>query len=175
MRPESNDLMELTDDDRLRLNEAQRVEGEASMIALRHIAGYQPFDKLPDEVSGRMIEAYQKIASTNHVGKRDLAILLEQDIPWYLRQLRTITLNHPNIGSVRLAVFIHVAMVIGIRELLHLPYLWQAVKENRWEDAADALLMSKWPGNEPGEDDKRRILELFRMMRTGLAPIHWEA
>src|ERR1700754_20627 len=99
-----------------------------------------------------------------------MTILLEQDIPWYLRQLRTITLNHPNIGSVRLAVFIHVAMVIGIRELLHLPYLWQAVKENRWDDAADALLMSKWPGNDPRDDEKKRILELARMMRVGLAP-----
>lgn len=145
------------------------------MIALRHISAYQPFDKLPDEVSGRMIEAYQKIASTNQVSKRDLAILLEQDIPWYLRQLRTITLNYPNIGSVRLAVFVHVAMVIGIRELLHLPYLWQAVKENRWEDAADALLMSKWPGAEPSEQEKKKTLELVRMTRTGLPPLHWEA
>src|ERR1700754_1697553 len=96
--------MELADDDRQRLNEAEQVEGEASVIALRHISAYHPFDRLPDDVSGRMIEAYQKIVSTNQVGKRDMTILLEQDIPWYLRQLRTITLNHPNIGSVRLMV-----------------------------------------------------------------------
>jgi hypothetical protein len=74
---------------------------------------------------------------------------------------------------VRLAVLAHVAMVIGTPTLMACRELWDAISQSRWDDAQDVLLMTKWPERATANDERRRMLELARMMRTGLVPLAW--
>lgn len=149
------------------------TEAEAAVIALHHIPTFPPFNVLPLEVKGRMVSDYQKIVETHKVGKRDMNCLLTEDIPKIQKALHLRFLTYQNVNSLRQAVFIHVAFVIGADTLLKLDDLWLAVKVNDFHKVSRILMTTNWPGAAPSTEEKNRIMDLADMMRDGMAPLSW--
>ena len=96
--------------------------------------------------------------------------MIQSDMARVAVQLRGLTAGLLYIRSVRHGVLFHVALLIGIDALRNMPGLWEALRSKSFEDASEALMMSNWPAVVGSEaDEKRRVLDLQRMMRTGLA------
>lgn len=72
-------------------------------------------------------------------------------IPWFDR------LNEP-----RQAVIVGMAFQLGIRGLLGFNNTLGAIRDERWEHAANGMLMSKWAKQTPN-----RVRRLARQMATG--------
>jgi hypothetical protein len=152
---------------------AEVTEARAAEVAMQHITAYAPFVSATEEIDERSISAFERLAATRAVGKTEMTELLGRDIRRFVRSLRSKTVIYPQMGSVRLAVLAHVAMVIGQRALMECRPLWDAISGSRWDDASDALLLTRWPEKAKVEEERRRVLELARMMRTGSQPIAW--
>lgn len=161
------------DHDAALIAQLDRQLGEATMLALETIPAYPPFSKLPERVNTRMIAEFARIADTNAVSRPELRMLLQETIPGYLSSLRHRLILHPNLGSMRIAVLVHVAMVVGLGNLLGMTRLWQAIHDNRWDEAARALLKSNWPGSASTEAERDRIVDIADIFRTGMAPTAW--
>jgi len=155
------------------IERAEVTEAEAAEVAMQHITGYAPFVGAAETVEDRGISAFERLASTHAVAKSEMVELLARDLRRCVRSLRSKTVIYPQMGSVRLAVLAHVTMVIGKRALNECRPLWDAIYESQWEDASDALLMTRWPEKAKVDEERRRVLELARMMRTGLQPAAW--
>lgn len=155
------------------LERAEATEARARSVAMQHIQAYAPFFDLPENDRDREIRDFEALAKTGVVRPVEMSSLLSRDIDSYMIKLRPMTLLYPQINSVRLAVLAHVAMVIGAGSLAASRGLWEAISAGLWDDAQDALLLTKWPEHARTESDRRRVLELARMMRTGVVPIHW--
>lgn len=155
------------------LERVEATEAHAADVAMQHIGAYAPFLGALETVDDRGISSFERIASTRAVSKAEMNELLSRDIRRFVRSLRTRTAIYPQLGSVRLAVLAHIAMVIGTQELMRRKDLWDAISQSRWDDAQDVLLMTKWPERASTDDERRRVLELSRMMRTGVVPIAW--
>lgn len=151
----------------------ERSLREAKMIALEHIPAYPPFSLLPDRVNNRMIAEFARIADTKAVSRPELTAMLDTTISGYLDAIQNRVLAHPNLGSVRIAVLIHVAMVVGHGALMDMAKLWTAIRDNRWDEGARCLLKSKWPGTASTEAEQDRIVDIADMFRTGTAPLSW--
>jgi len=151
----------------------EATEAHAAEVAMQHISAYAPFLGAIEAVEDRGISSFERIASTRAVSKAEMTDLLGRDIRRFVRSLRPRTVIYPQLGSVRLAVLAHVAMVIGTHALMQCRELWDAISQSRWDDAQDVLLMTRWPERATGNGERRRMLELARMMRTGLVPIAW--
>lgn len=146
---------------------------EAAVIALDQITAYPPFSSLPSRVNNRMIAEFARIAETKVVTAEDLRAMLQNTIPGYLAGLRNRLLLHPNLGSMRIAVLLHVAMVIGLTPLLRMDRLWAAIHDSRWDEGARVLLKSHWPGTASTEAERDRIVDIADIFRTGSAPLTW--
>lgn len=144
-------------DDQL-IERMRKMELEAGDIAMSHIARHNPFATLPETVKARLLEDFQRIGQARGISRSEMMGLLEQDIPHYLSRFRSTALNMMHIGSVRLAVLIHVAVAIGDEETLKVPGLWDALREKRYDDAADCLQMSRWPLTATKPEEQMRIL-----------------
>ncbi|WP_304736858.1 glycoside hydrolase family protein [uncultured Desulfovibrio sp.] len=79
------------------------------------------------------------------------AAALDEKMPWWRR------LNAP-----RQAVLLNMAFNMGMTSLLGFRRTLQAVREQRWKDARDGMLASKWAGQVG-----RRASELAEQMLTG--------
>lgn len=155
------------------IEDFERSVREAKMIALEHIPAYPPFSFLPDRVNNRMMAEFARIADTKAVSKPELTAMLDTTISGYLDAIQNRIILHPNLGSVRIAVLVHVAMVVGHTALMDMQKLWAAVRDNRWDEGARCLLKSKWPGTAATEQEQDRIVDIAEMFRTGTAPTSW--
>lgn len=79
------------------------------------------------------------------------AAALDEKIPWWRR------LNAP-----RQAVILNMAFNLGVAGLLGFRRTLQAVREQRWKDARNGMLVSKWAGQVG-----RRASELAEQMLSG--------
>lgn len=169
----------VTEVDRFDEHDAALVEtleaqlAEAAVNAMEMIPAYPPFSHLPSMVNGRMLAEFARIAETRVVSKIEMQAMLQNTLPEYLAGLRMRALQHPNLGSMRIAVLVHVAMVIGLPSLLGMHTLWIAVKANRWDEGARVLLKSHWPGSASTETERDRIVDIADIFRTGMAPMAW--
>lgn len=169
----------MTEVDRFDDHDAALVEtldrqlAEAAVNVMEMIPAYPPFSHLPSMVNGRMLAEFSRIAETKAVSKPEMKVMLENTVPSYLAALRLRALQHPNLGSMRIAVLVHVAMVIGLPSLLGMDKLWIAVKANRWDEGARVLLKSHWPGSASTDVERDRIVDIADIFRTGMAPMTW--
>jgi GH24 family phage-related lysozyme (muramidase) len=151
----------------------EATEAQAHDVAMQHITAYAPFVGAAEQVEERGLAAFERIVNTRAVTKSEVSELLARDLRRQMRSLRPQTTIYPQLGSVRLAVLAHVALVIGAKALHDCRDMWNAISAGRWEDASDALLMTRWPEKAGTDSERRRVLELARMMRTGLVPLAW--
>lgn len=155
------------------ISAALAKEDVAMDLASQHVARFAPFRKLPVEVPLRLISDYRKILAGGKLTGDDISLIVRRDLKLAIEKLRGLTLQMEHLNSVRLAVLIHVAVLVGVEKLEKMGDLWRALRERRYEDAADALLRSEWPivvAGDPATDDKDRVIELLRMMRSGELP-----
>ena len=82
------------------------------------------------------------------------AAALDKEIPWWRR------LNAP-----RQAALLDMAFNMGVGGLMSFRRTLRAVREQRWKDARDGMLASKWAGQVG-----RRASELAEQMMTGEWP-----
>jgi hypothetical protein len=151
-----------------------RAEEEAMSVAEQHVMRYSPFDKLPEEVAIRYTADWMKILAKSGISKREVLMMAQSDFAMIVRQMRGKTASMPHLGSVRFAALIHVAMYITIEATLAMDALWHALKVSDFESASEELLMSNYPlmvGTSP--EERRRVLDLARMMRTGILTTSW--
>jgi hypothetical protein len=162
----------MTVEDQL-IKDALAREDEAMELAGRQVFGFEPLSKLPVEVPLRLISDYRHLLSSRKLSRDEMSFVVQRDLRQATAKLRGMTLNMEHLNSVHLSVLLHVAVLVGVEKLAKMGDLWAALREKRFEDAADALLYSEWPlivAGDPTTDDKRRVVELLRMMRTGLLP-----
>lgn len=152
------------------LDQVRAMEATAMEIAVRHAMSHEPFASLAEGLQERDIEAFGRIAASQQVTRSEMVPLVAKDVERYIHRLRTQTLLYPEMGAVRLAVLGHVAMVLKPAVLARLRPLWDAISRNDWQTAANELLLSNWPDKAKTQSDRRRVIELADMMRTGLAP-----
>jgi hypothetical protein len=154
----------------------ERVEAtsaEAVAVALRHIAQHEPFVDAPTQVADRDLGQFQQIANTRLVEKGEMLKLAEKNLARFVNHLATHVVIYPQINAVRLSVLAHVALAIRLEPVLKCQPLWSAIAREDWEDAADALMMTRWPDKAREDGERRRVLELARMMRSGTEPSSW--
>ncbi|MGE7139155.1 hypothetical protein ACQKIE_16130 [Luteibacter sp. NPDC031894] len=148
----------------------EATEAEAITVALRHIALHAPFLGALADAGDRDLSDFQRIAATRVVEQGEMLRMAEKNLSRFVGMLRTRTAIYPQLNGVRLSVLAHVALAIRLQPLLECKPLWTAVDRQDWDDAADALLMTRWPEKAVDDGEKRRVLELARMMRTGTEP-----
>jgi len=146
------------------------MERNGGAIAMNHLRAFPPFSTAPETKGLRFLPEYEEIAKVQGLSKAELLELVARDIPKYFHRFRARVLNVTHIGDVRMGVLTGIAFVIGPDALMEIKELWVALKEERYNEAANLLLMSRWPttGTKPAE--QMRILELADMMRFGVAP-----
>lgn len=151
----------------------EATEAEAITVALRHVAQHVPFVGAVTDAGDRDLSDFQRIAATRVVEQGEMLRMAEKNLSRFVGMLRTRTAIYPQLNPVRLSVLAHVALAIRMPALLDCKALWTAVDRLNWEDAADALMMTKWPDKAVDDSEKLRVLELHRMMRTGKEPPGW--
>lgn len=148
----------------------EAMERNGGDIAMNHLRVYPPFSTAPETAGLRFLPDYEEIAKAQQLTKAELLELVAKDLPKYFKKFRAQVLNVTHIGDVRMGVLTGVAFVISPDAVLEIKELWVALKEERYNEAANLLLMSRWPttGTKPAE--QKRILELADMMRFGVPP-----
>jgi len=171
MRERDWAVTDANDDD---ISGVLRAEEEAMSIAETHVMRYAPFRLLPEEVALRYTADWFKILAKNGISKREATVMARSDFAQIVQALRGRTASMPYLGSVRFAALIHVAMFITAEAVLAMNAMWAALRAHDFERASEEILMSNYPmmvGTEP--EEKRRVLDLARMMRTGILTTEW--
>lgn len=150
------------------LNDILAAEAEAMQIAERHISNFNPISTLPESVPFRMLSEYREILTRGGHTRDEVTVMLRGDLHKATDCLRAKTANLLHMGTIRQAVLLHVALMIGVESTERIPGLWEALRERRYAAASEALLLSQWATvvSEKG-DGPARVIELVRQMREG--------
>jgi hypothetical protein len=154
--------------------EILQAEDEAMQIAEAHMWQFSPLHNLPDSVALRLLADYRKVLSGRGHSRSETANMIRSDLATVTQKLRGMTASMLYLGSARHAVLLHVALLVGIESVQNMPGLWEALRAKNFEGASEALMMSQWPamvGTE--EEEKRRVIDLARLMRTGVVSTEW--
>ena len=148
-----------------------RLEDQAMQLAKRQLLQYPPFMTLPTEVPLRLLADYRRFLASAGVATAEISEMIQRDLSLGVVALRGLTAGMPYIGAARHAVLLHVTLLIGIEEMRKMSDLWRALRERNFELASEVLMMSRWPEIATEHDEKRRVIDLVRAMRTGIMPI----
>lgn len=151
------------------LARAESIRTEALAFATRHIPMFCPFTTAARKRPTRRLVNFARLAEDPVISHDDLLVLLDRTLREILADLRVIIHTMPQLDAIRVMVLVHVACEIGTAELQRLTALWSAIRDRRWDDAADEIQLTRWPTAATREEDQRRVLQLARMMRTGKA------
>lgn len=148
-----------------------RNEDEAMHIAVEHIGRYSPIKGLPVEAILRKMTTYRSLGTEGQLSRPEAEFLLRGDFAKIAEALRSQTASSPQLTPPRQAAIYHAATVIGVDAIRTCDKLWTAVAGADWEAAHDELMMTKWPmAGAQTDEDRQRILDLCRMLRTGVVP-----
>lgn len=158
-------------------DEIQQIyEGErmALIYARMGITRYAPFSKLPSVVTGRLIDDYKRYLEKGGASRDEAEYMMTNDLRLTIEALRTMVIPLGNLGNVRHGVLLHVGLIIGMDALKSQKALWEALRAEDYEAAHDELLSSTWPRLVGITDqDRKRVLDLARQLRTGQLPPDW--
>lgn len=163
----------MTEDETIVAEAYARVEAtstEAVAVALRHVAVHEPFATAPDDTGERDLIQFRQLAQYRLVDKGELLKMAEKNLARHVSRLQSYIVMYPHLSAVRVSVLAHVALAIGIKPVIECRDLWAAIARQDWESAADELWLTKWPERAKDDGEKRRVLEMARMMRTGVEP-----
>lgn len=148
-------------------------EDLAKSIALRLVQRHEPFlaQPAPDGHGGTMI-GFLRALGRKGITRQAATHMLRDDLDEAMVALRAriAAVGHERLGAARAAVLLHLALLpeIGAARVLSWESLWSALASERWNDAADALLLTEWPTVMTGTTQQRvRGVALQRVIRTG--------
>lgn len=151
-----------------------QAEADAMTLAANNIAHFSPLSLLPPEVPLRIVSHYRNVLSRAGLGSSEGQFLLRGDLGKIAEMLRGQTASLPQLGAARHAVLLHVAFFVTPEVVSQARELWHAIRNNDWEGAHDALMLTDWPINAGlTYEDRKMVLQLARVMRTGQLPFEW--
>lgn len=98
------------------------------------------------------------------ISREEAELLLDNDLASVVTALELAFSWWLSLDDVRQRVLADMAFNLGVGGLLKFKNTLAAVKEGRWDDAADGMLASRWAAQVGA-----RASRLSRMMRTGVA------
>lgn len=147
-------------------------EDNACNVALRLVQQHQRFHSHPTDngVGGKMIGWLRDLTGKG-VSKAAATHMLKDDLRESMTVLRVriASIGHDRLGESRGAVLLFLAQLpqIGVKRVLGWNDLWNALRDERWDDAADVLLLTEWPQAMQDEESKVRAVALQRVIRSG--------
>ena len=147
------------------------AEHQARDTATEHFMLYNPFLSLPTDTTMRVLSDYKVLLNSRNITGEECRVLVQNDFTKASEGLRARTASMLFLGAPRHAVLLHVALLIGIQALLDLQPVWEALRAQKYDQAAEELLLSDWPRMVgPTREERMRILDLARVIRTGVLP-----
>lgn len=140
----------------------------AQSIAVETIKRYTPFRKLPTRVAQALLIGYDHDLNKGQFSEAEADSILVRDVERAYKALQKNLFPLLQCSPVRMAVILHLAIVMGWERVHRLPGFWPAMCAGDYEGAADAILLSEWRGligDEP--HNKRRAVDLLYAMRHG--------
>lgn len=144
-------------------------EAHAQRIAQVAVRQYTSFRSMPErDVAGVLMVGYLRRIERDGVTQQEADLLLLNDLRRVSAQIRRFMFPLLRLNEVRMAVILHLAFVLGADAVKAMKALWDALRAEDYETAADVMLLSDWPTQVGRDlDERRRAVDLVRMMRTG--------
>ena len=159
----------MTDDADDDIAQVFQAEERAMQMAHAHFEQYNPFLKLPAQVTLRVLKDYRKALANINITGAEASMMIGNDLHKCALALRGMTAGMLYLGSARHAVLLHVGLLIGVKALCEHEALWVALRARNYEKAHDELMLTDWPRLVGDElDERRRVLDLARILRTGI-------
>jgi hypothetical protein len=142
-------------------------------ITQRLVKRHEPFQPFPmDDGNGGKIVGWLRSLTRKGISQQAATAMLNEDLHEAMGALRAriAATGHDHLGSARAAVLLYLALLpgIGADRVLSWAAMWSALSAGRWDDAADALLMTEWPAVMVGSPAEiARGVALQRVIRTG--------
>lgn len=148
---------------------------EALIMQTAHddIVKYPPVTLFSPAQTTRMLRDYTVFLERNmKLSREEVEEMIRTDLRLTLVRLRAKLLSFPDIGPVRGAVLLHVALFLGVDALVGMTDMFDAMHKKDFDGAYRALMLSSWPALVGiTQDDRIRVLNLAEQMRTG-EPTH---
>lgn len=161
-------------DDDAEIRALLQTEADAVTLAVNNICRFSPLSLLPPDVMLRLVSHYRTVFARAQIADAEGKFMLRGDVGKISEFLRGRTLGLPQLGAARQAVLLHVAFFVGVDPIAQCDALWDAIRRQDWESAHDALMLTDWPVLAGiTDEDRKMVLSLARIMRTGLIPLDW--
>lgn len=141
--------------------------------ALRAVQKHKTFTAHPREDGmGNTVIGWVRNFKLHGISKRAATVMLQEDLRGSMDKLRArmFTIGHERLGVHRGAVLLFLAQLpeIGPDRVLGWTDFWSALREERWDDAADHLLITEFPKAMRQDDESTRTaVALQRALRSG--------
>lgn len=151
------------------------IENDSLREAIKLVETFEPFHALPHDVprEGPVIGFLRRIGRGNKgISRGEGLTLLRGDLVEYLDALRAriFMADAEMIGAPRIAVLLHLSLVLGVRRVVDWVELWEDLRRGAFDDAANHLLLSEWPAHFDTELERQRAVVLQQILRTGVVP-----
>lgn len=164
---------ELTSDTSIDEAEIQAILDHETLImqtAHEDIVRYPPVTLFSPAQTTRMLRDYSGFLERSmKLSREEVEEMIRTDLKHTLLRLRAKLLSFPDIGPVRCAVLLHVALFLGVEALVCMTELFDALHKKDYEGAYRALMLSSWPALVGiTQVDRIRVLNLAEQLRTGV-------
>lgn len=150
----------------------QSFEQLAMSVAQRMVKRHDSFNAFPaDDGQGGTIIGWLRRLGSKGISQRAATTMLNEDLTEAMLSLRARVweTGHERLGFARTAVLLYLALLpeIGAAKVLSWNVMWSALREERWDDAANALLLTEWPTTMRTPAQMARAVALQQVLRSG--------
>lgn len=150
------------------------VEGDSLRHAMRLVETYETFHAYPKESAREgLIVGWLRRLGNEGISRGEGLTLLRADLTRRMAALRAkiFMQDAERLGAPRIAVLLHLALVMGERRVIEWDDLWADLARGDYETATDHLLLSEWPSLVGDtQKERERAVALQRILRTGVMP-----
>lgn len=149
-----------------------RRESDIMDAVVNSVKAVEPFYARPSKIGNDIMLGWSWAIQKKEISPRVAEEKLREDVGEVLRELRTELWRLQALEIPRLAVLIHLSLVLGVAQVKGMTNLWHALDVKDYENAHDILLMTNWPSimSTGSEEGKYRVIAMCRTMRTGQSP-----
>lgn len=148
-------------------------ERELNIIkeAIQSITTLERFHGKPTQVAGAVLLGYHHKINEQDLSDEQGVAILAHDLDRITNRLRQHTAKLTHLCEARIAVILHLGLVLGADRLEGMKAFWAALRANDFEKAGEEALLSEWP-SLVGTDEasRRRVIVLDRVLRIGEWP-----
>jgi len=149
------------------------VEDESLHNAVALIERFETFHAFPHESKEGVVIGFLRRLGRRGITLGEARTMLRADLTGHLAALRAQIFQQDadRLGAPRVAVLLHLAQVMGVERVVDWRDLWDDLRRDDFENAANHLLLSEWPsliGDTLNE--RMRAVALQQILRTGRMP-----